>query len=129
MLGFHEGLNLLSRAFPLDPAVTEMLSGRFVAKGATSGIQYATAGAKAIGATTEGRDPTPAVPYPWGERDAVNVRLIGTAFVEAGGTLAALQEVAVGASGKAVPVAGDAIAVGYALQAGINGEMVEVKLY
>lgn len=60
---------------------------------------------------------------------AVTVVRTGSVMVEAGGTIAAGAAVATNAAGKAQTAATGNIVMGYAKEAGVSGQLIEVELF
>lgn len=59
---------------------------------------------------------------------AVTVAITGKVTVEAGATIAAGAQVATTAAGKAATAAAGDVVMGYALEAGVNGQIIAIEL-
>lgn len=129
-MGYYEGQNVYTRAFKVAPN-TAILKGTFVKLDANGDLVPAGAGEKAIGVALEDYSPTGgSAPYVWPNRQGVAVRLMGTAFVEAGAAVTPGTVVASDANGKAVDAASltGAKELGVALTGGGAGAFIEVLL-
>lgn len=63
-----------------------------------------------------------------GANEAITVAYDGRVTVQAGGTITRGAAVAVGTSGKAKAAASTNVIVGYALEAGVDGQIITIEL-